>query len=1219
MADRVRPPFVLAFAGDYQGCGYHRMAVPLVTLCMAGFAEGRIDLAQWPIEMITAAAPDVVVFQRYVEDGQIELIRKIREACPNALLVYELDDYLGEIPPASFHAGFMPPGLDDRVRRAAALCDRVTTSTEPLAKWFREELGIADVRVVGNAVPEHAIRPREGRPTGQRLRVGFAGGISHAGDLEIVRPAMKALGEEVEWVFFGMQPSDAPVRVEFHPGVPPSDYQARMLGLDLDLVLAPLEDNRFNRCKSNLRLIEAGMIGACAIAQGLDPYTDGNPPVFAHANTPEEWTAAIRAFSEATQAERTESAAKLQDWVRLSHTLEKRAPVRREAWLGREGEKAWTPGVPRPRTDDVVLSLNGIADPPDWWRKMTPRKESLEEACASAAARGADVIWMRPGTALGRPGWDHMRAALAMGGNIAASVPLATDGPNAFPREQHWTPASPELVKSMSETVAISLRGRRLLLAMPSGPCVLLSAHALAMLGPPDVAGCDGHEEQAIAEWGMRATVRGLRTVQAADAFAACMMPAGQPTQKALQRVHLRGYSQAMQHGAGEALSKRERIEAEMDFLRMKWAGPQPGTMGFGFEYASWSALSGDLPGPSASGSNDALLTEVGFGDENAFAAAETGWIVFASDALEWKIHGFAALWKACSDAPDDVLVIYADNDISEGNTIYPDMKSDFDLELFLARDYVTPVCAIRTSVLNGSPPVDRNTLFAIVLRIAEEHGSHAIGHLPKFVATVKELASPEAKAVDAIARQMAIETQYRSMRIGGCDGVTVNAHPALQGVLSVKREWRAHRVLPPLVSIIVPTLGAGRLIQPCVNTIRQHTKYPNWELIVVQNGEREDPEIGEAAGNDPRVRVVRWEPADDRGFNWAALNNEVVREHAKGEFLCFMNDDVCTGSEEWLDAMMGHAVRRDVGAVGARLVHPAGFVQHVGVVVHKGIAGHLYKGMQNGQPGNGWLALITHEASAVTGACMLTSRDHFDAAGGFDAETFPLNYNDVDFCMKLRRGAGLGQPLRNVVEMRAEMLHPEGTTRTDPNDTAGYMRRLQADNARFAARWSAPDPYWPPNLAIGVAQGGMAINGLNREMLAWSDRPLPDRDAPRTLLVNDLPGLQGQALRRARVGEVCMAADLSGLGLRLTAPIPANIAAWDVRDPATLAADMRRLGITRVVVRSPVGSDGSPVPIEALRCVASLGIPVEADPIDPAQWTDEQAQIFMPVMEAAD
>ena len=97
------------------------------------------------------------------------------------------------------------------------------------------------------------------------------------------------------------------------------------------------------------------------------------------------------------------------------------------------------------------------------------------------------------------------------------------------------------------------------------------------------------------------------------------------------------------------------------------------------------------------------------------------------------------------------------------------------------------------------------------------------------------------------------------------------------------------------------------------------------------------------------------------------------------------------------------------------------------------------------------------------------------------------------------------------------------------------------------------------------------------------------------------------------------MAADLSGLGLRLVAPIPANIAAWDVRDPATFAADMRRLGITRVVVRSPVGSDGSPVPIEALRCVASLGIPVEADPIDPAQWTDEQAQIFMPVMEAAD
>ena len=188
----------------------------------------------------------------------------------------------------------------------------------------------------------------------------------------------------------------------------------------------------------------------------------------------------------------------------------------------------------------------------------------------------------------------------------------------------------------------------------------------------------------------------------------------------------------------------------------------------------------------------------------------------------------------------------------------------------------------------------------------------------------------------------------------------------------------------------------------------------------MVQNGpERAEPELGTAL-DDPRVRVVHWS-APDGIFNWSALCNHVAYNEAKGEYLCFLNDDVCIGSEGWLDAMMGHAVRSDVGAVGARLIHPAGFVQHVGVVCHNGIAGHLCKGIPNGQPGNGWLALLTHEASAVTGACMLVARKNFTFVGGFDADTYPLNYSDTDFCMEMRLSG-----MRNVVEMTAELIHPE-------------------------------------------------------------------------------------------------------------------------------------------------------------------------------------------------
>ena len=1191
MTDHVRPPFVLVFASDLQGCGFHRCAIPLVSLVQNGMAEGRLDLAQWPVEMIQAAAPDVIVFQRYVEDGQIEAIKKAREAVPDALFVFELDDYLGEIPKASFHAGFMPPNLSERIKTAMALCDRVTVSTEPLAEWFREDLGAKDVRVIGNAVPMAAIRPREGRAKdGGRIRVGFAGGISHAGDLEIIRPAMAEIGEEVEWVFFGTQPKNPPVRVEFHPGVPPSEYQARMMHLDLDLVLAPLEDNRFNHCKSNLRLIEAGMIGASVVAQRLEPYTNGKPPVFAFADGPDEWTQAIRAFMDTTQAERTDLAARLQNWVMNNHTLEKRLKERVDGWLKVDDETFEPKPAISPRKEDVVLSLAKDVDAPRWARNM-PRKSGLEEAAKRALSTGADLLWMRPGATLDQGSWDALRAALTQAEGIAAALPLASDGPNAFPRKDHWTLISAETTSAMAEVLTKHMRGRKLVVSALSGPVALIGSRALALMGLPDVDGCDGNEEQALFEWSLRAGLKGFRVMQAADAFASSFVPPMVPTQKAGQRAQIRGYVQMLQNGAGEELSERERVTAEMEFLRLQWSGPQPGTMGFGQDYASWSDLRGDLPKVDLPG--ERVLFAADFQGRVNFEGTPYEWVVFADDTVEWKAHAFDHLEKACREADEGVEVIYGDHDIraADGGR-YPDLKPDFDLELFLARDYITPVCAVRIKSLLHEVTSQHN-LYAEVLRIAEESAAGAVQHLPKFLVTVPEVSSPEELAVDAIGRQMAIEDYYQG-------SVAVRAHP-IPGALSVTRKWQfrvqqENASSAPLISIIVPTLGGGRLIQPCVNTIRQHTKYPNFELLVVQNGPRQEPELNQESLDDPRVRVVRY---DEPGpFNWSAINNWAVRNHAEGQYLCFVNDDIACGSEDWLDNMLGHAILGDVGAVGARLIHPAGFIQHVGVICHKGIAGHLCKGTANGNPGNGFLAALTHEMSAVTAACMMVSRDKFDRVDGFDEENFPLNYSDTDFCMKLRK---LG--LRNVVEMTAELLHPEGTSRTNPADQEAMVRRLQSDNLRFATKWPDPDPYWHPDLALGLAQGGMAIPGLDRTQLNWPAKAA-DPTAARVLLINDMPAQAGRALDYAKKGAIPLGADVSGLTLRLVAPIPANVGGWDVRNAATLGEDLKHLGITKIVLRSLVGAGGAAAPVEVLRCLAATGIPVEADPIDPALLT---------------
>jgi hypothetical protein len=171
----------------------------------------------------------------------------------------------------------------------------------------------------------------------------------------------------------------------------------------------------------------------------------------------------------------------------------------------------------------------------------------------------------------------------------------------------------------------------------------------------------------------------------------------------------------------------------------------------------------------------------------------------------------------------------------------------------------------------------------------------------------------------------------------------------------------------------------------------------------------------------------------------------------------------------------------------------------------------------------------------------------------------------------------------------------------------AGFARRLQDDNARFAARWPGPDPYWHPLLSIGLSQGGMSISGLNRDMLAW-DRPVVRDDAPRVLLVNDRPGLAGHAVACLRKGEVCLAADVNDFALRLTAPIPANVGAWDVRSQGSdLAAALKRLGIARVVVCSFEGTKSPADPASLMRCLGATGLTVDLESAAGRAWAAQE------------
>jgi glycosyltransferase involved in cell wall biosynthesis len=326
-------PRILAHPGDAFGSGHYRVIQPFQALAEAGRIDG-VYYARLldPVEM-ERIAPDAVVVQRRVGDVELAKMERMRRFS-RAFKVYELDDYLPNLPLKSVHREQMPKDVLRSLRRAAALVDRVVVSTPALAEALA---GLhADLRVVHNRLDPRmwGDLPAPSAPAaGAKPRVGWAGGASHTGDLELIADVVQALAGEVHWVFMGMCPERLrPHVAEVHPGVDFDRYPRALAALRLDLALAPLEDNLFNRCKSNLRLLEYGACGYPVVASDLAPYQDG-PPATLVKNRFRDWTNAIRMHLADAQARAAAGAALRaavrRDWMLQGANLQ----AWRAAWL----------------------------------------------------------------------------------------------------------------------------------------------------------------------------------------------------------------------------------------------------------------------------------------------------------------------------------------------------------------------------------------------------------------------------------------------------------------------------------------------------------------------------------------------------------------------------------------------------------------------------------------------------------------------------------------------------------------------------------------------------------------------------------------------------------------------------------------------------------------------------------------------------------------------
>lgn len=281
-------PVVLAHHVDWQGCGNHRILQPFKAMESHFMIEGGMTQDIPGVMEVAQLQPDVILLESLSGSRFPSIMGQYRDVC-DAKIVVEYDDYLLNVPLKNGNRNHFPQHIIKNLRRVMEFADWVVVSTAPLADAYSRFH--TDIRIAQNRLAEKQWgHLHSKRGVGKKIRIGWAGGGSHAGDLEILLPIIKAMENKVEWVFMGMKPRG--VHCEFHPGVPFDMYPEKLASLNLDLALVPLTINQFNECKSNLRLLEIGTCGVPIIATDIEPYRCGLPVTLVE-NRFKDWMAAI--------------------------------------------------------------------------------------------------------------------------------------------------------------------------------------------------------------------------------------------------------------------------------------------------------------------------------------------------------------------------------------------------------------------------------------------------------------------------------------------------------------------------------------------------------------------------------------------------------------------------------------------------------------------------------------------------------------------------------------------------------------------------------------------------------------------------------------------------------------------------------------------------------------------------------------------------------------
>jgi len=411
-----------------------------------------------------------------------------------------------------------------------------------------------------------------------------------------------------------------------------------------------------------------------------------------------------------------------------------------------------------------------------------------------------------------------------------------------------------------------------------------------------------------------------------------------------------------------------------------------------------------------------------------------------------------------------DAQILYSDEDKIDlsGERFDPHFKSDWNPDLFYSQNYVSHLSVYRRDLLNRiqgfRPGVEGSQDHDLLLRCLPHVRPDQIIHIPRVLYHWRMVAgstalAPGEKTYTTDAGIKVLSDYFAEQNTG----VRVEA-----GL--VPNTYRTRWPLPvdsPLVSLLIPTRDRKNLIESCVRSIIDRSSYQNYEIILLDNGsvDQEALEFFESIQKeDTRVTVLRY----DLPFNFSAINNFGVR-HSHGTIIGLINNDIEVITSGWLEEMISHALRPEIGCVGAKLYYGNDTIQHAGVICGLGgVAGHSHKYFARDAPGYFHRLILTQALSAVTAACLLVRRNVYDEVGGLDEENLPIAFNDVDFCLKVREAG-----YRNLWTPYAELYHYESISR-GAEDAPQKQERFRREVEIMKTKWKRAlehDPYYSPNL----------------------------------------------------------------------------------------------------------------------------------------------------------